>query len=112
MAGGSIVQDYPFSTQDAITAFAGGGQANAVEIIKHNARISTCATAGDSVKLPSAFSAGYIVYIQNDGAKRADIFPASGDTINDLAANTAIQILPGQRIGFMPSAASSAWRTL
>lgn len=50
--------------------------------------ISICATAGDAVTLPTAV-AGQLVYIVNHGAQSADVFPASGDAINEAAVNTA-----------------------
>ena len=40
--------------QTGITAHAGGGQANAVQLTAMNCFIQNVATAGDSVKLPPA----------------------------------------------------------
>lgn len=98
------------SCTDSISAYATGGQANATQLTTNVNRISTCATAGDSVKLQAAFEAGQEITVINDGAARADVYPASGDTIEGLAADTAVQLLPGQRITFKATAASSAWR--
>ena len=75
-------------TQAGITAYATGGQANAVQIAADIAEISVCATAADSVKLPAAI-AGLQVTVINHGVAAADVFPASGDVINEAAADAA-----------------------
>ena len=74
--------------QVGITAFATGGQANAVAITKDIAEISICATAGDSVKLPSA-AAGLEVIVINHGVAATDVFPNTDDAINEAAPNAA-----------------------
>ena len=50
------------SVTAGITAFAGGGQGSATALTTEINQISTCATGGDSVKLPAA-AAGYMVAI-------------------------------------------------
>ena len=50
--------------------------------------VAVCANAGDAVTLPTA-AAGQTVYIVNHGAQSCDVFPASGDAINEAAANAA-----------------------
>ena len=42
------------TTADTLTAFAGGGQASALALTAQINRVTTVATAGDSVKLPAA----------------------------------------------------------
>lgn len=76
------------SVQVGITAFATGGQASAVLITADTAEISVCATAADSVKLPSAV-AGLVILITNHGIAAADVFPNTDDAINEGAANAA-----------------------
>ena len=76
------------SVQVEVTAFAGGGQADAIEITKDVVEISVCATGGDSVKLPSAV-AGLFILIINHGVAAADVFPNTDDAINEEAVNTA-----------------------
>lgn len=83
----------------AITAFAGGGQTDATALTPGFNEITTVAIAGDSVKLPAA-TASKIVIVKNDTANSADVFPATGDTINDGSANTAIPIAPGATLVF------------
>lgn len=79
------------SVTNGITAFATGGQANAVALTTPINTVSTCATAGDSVKLPTA-APGAVVFVKNNGAAALDVFPATGDLINALTANTAVRL--------------------
>ena len=80
------------STQDGLTAHAGGGQGSATPITSRMARFSTCATLNDSSLLPAA-TAGLVVTVRNDGAAGMNIFPQNnGDIINALAVNTAISL--------------------
>lgn len=76
---------------DNITANAGGGQDDAVELTTKYNRITTCATAGDSVKLPTAVAELERTVI-NAGAEVLYVYPGGGDSINELAVNTPIQI--------------------
>lgn len=69
-----------------ITAFAGGGQASATALPSDINQVATVATAGDSVKLPAATPGKQVVVI-NDGANSCDIFPQSGEFIDDFAVN-------------------------
>jgi hypothetical protein len=88
------------STADGITAFAGGGQGSATALTKDINRISTCATAADSVKLPAAV-AGMTLLVVNQGAARCDVFPATGEQINGLSANTALSVAAGEKALFV-----------
>lgn len=95
----------------AITAFAGGGQADAVALITSYNVLSTVATAADSVKLPATFAINSIAYVKNDGAEAADIFPASGDNLG-AGVNTAISIPAGEARSFIATAANATWTQL
>ena len=88
-----------YSNATGITAFATGGQASATALTEEVNNVTTCATAGDSVKLPAA-AAGAHVYVKNSGATALDIFPASSDSIDALAVNLAIRIQPGSSMHF------------
>lgn len=79
------------SATNGITAFATGGQASAVELTTDINEVSVCATGGDSVKLPNGV-AGMEIMVVNHGAAAMDLFPASGDYINEAAVNTAVSI--------------------
>lgn len=99
---------------NAITAHAGGGQGSATALTNMVNRISVCATAGDSVGLPATTglpaSAALELVVINDGATSCNVFPATGDTINGLAANSAFAVPAGQTVTFS-STVAGAWQT-
>ena len=81
------------AVQDSITATAGGGQANAALVNAMFARVTTVATAADSVKLPPATQPGLELTIVNAAAANSmNLFPSLGDAINALSANTALAV--------------------
>ena len=91
------------STEDTITATAGGGQANAYQISANNSRVTVCATNADSVKLPPIKNLnGVALEIVNDGAANLAVFPneASGVQIDGAGAATAVTITAGRRADF------------
>lgn len=75
----------------AITAHAGGGQASAYQITKLVSQITTCATAGDSVKLPTALT-GTNGLILNATATSANVYPDSGSNFANGAADAPIAL--------------------
>lgn len=77
------------SGQTNITAFAGGGQANATQIVTQIARITTVTTAGDSIKLPPATKGLEILVIQH-GANACQVYGSGTDTIDDVATATGV----------------------
>jgi hypothetical protein len=77
------------SAKDAITAFAGGGQTNATLLAAQTNRITTVATAADSVKLPVS-AAGLEIIVINSGANAMQVFGSGTDTINDVATATGV----------------------
>jgi len=84
------------AAEDGLTAHAGGTQAAALALsaTKNFHRISVCATAGDSVKLPAA-TVGQAHYVRNDGATDAQIYGAATETINGVASATGVPLLVG-----------------
>lgn len=101
----SEVQD----NDTGITAFATGGQASATALAARWNNVTTCATAGDSVKLPAAADGG-VIAVKNSGAATLAIFPATGDAINALAVNLSIDLPPGGEIEFHAIDATT-WET-
>lgn len=94
VAGVKTFSDYvERGVTDSITAFATGGQASATQLTKDFNRVTTVASPGDSVKLPSAI-AGREVTVINDGASILAVFPASGESIDALAANASTTLNP------------------
>lgn len=95
---------------NGITAFAGGGQGSAVALVSSINSITVCATAGDSVKLPTA-TAGSLIQVSNLGAAYANVFPATGDLIDALAANAAVS-LPANGSMIFTCSVNGSWKTL
>lgn len=98
--------------EDGLTAHAGGGQANALPLSTgadiH--RITTCATIGDSVKLPPSIP-GLEEIVINNGATSLNVFPQTGDQINALAVNTAFAVAAGKTASFYCPLAG-AWHSI
>lgn len=94
---GLITNGGGYTFQDGITAAAGGGQAAAVPLTKALNRITTVATAADSVALPPAVG-GQDVSISNTTTTSATVFGALGhtDTINGTAGATGVALAGGK----------------
>lgn len=98
------------SVSGALTASATSVQATATDLPATFNRITTCATAGDSVKLPAA-AAGAMVVVTNAGAESADVFPQTGEAINAGAANAAVAVASGATTMFVCTVAGT-WNTI
>ncbi|MCX5495380.1 hypothetical protein OSH11_11730 [Kaistia dalseonensis] len=106
--GGFEVQ----SAADALTAYAGGGQTNALQLAKGVNRISTVATAADSVKLPASV-AGMVVFVINGAASNSmQVFGAGTDTINDVATATGVAQAAGKSAVYICPVAGKWYRVL
>jgi hypothetical protein len=92
-----------------ITAFATGGQASATALTGEFNNVTTVATAGDSVKLPTA-AAGLSITVKNSGVADLAVFPASSDSINALAVNLSVTIPVSGMITFKAINAT-VWET-
>lgn len=97
-------------TTTGITALAGGGQAGATALPSDINVVTTVATAADSVQLPTA-EAGREVTVVNNSANALAVFPAVGDKINALSANTVLSVAAGKTATFV-SAAALQWFAL
>ncbi len=75
----------------AITAHAGGGQGSAYQITKLVSQITTCATAGDSLKLPAALT-GTNGWILNATVLSCNVFPDLGSNFANGATNEPIAL--------------------
>ena len=110
---GSMTVD---GAQDAITAFAGGGQTNATPLTAKLNRVSTVASSGDSILLPVSL-AGMQLTVCNAGAQSMNVFPnaadnsAAGGKINALSANTAFAVASGKTASFTCFSAGQ-WETI
>jgi len=84
---------------NGLTAFSGGGQAG-LNLNYRNARVTTVAVAADSVTLPVAIPGMSMTVVNAAAANSMNIFPATGDAINALAANTAIALAANKTMQF------------
>lgn len=112
------------SVTDAITATAGGGLANAVALDSAYNRVTTVATAGDSVKLPLCQSGpvggaglantlGMMIYVTNAATPNSmNVFPSTGGSINALATNAAYAMATGKTAGFLCSPGGTIWYSI
>ena len=88
-----VLNDPTFDVAVNVTADAGSAQGGGA-ITATFVEISTVGTTGDSVTLPTA-AAGKLVFIANNGANSADVFPASGDKIDGGSVNVALALDAG-----------------
>lgn len=107
-ADGAVSFSVSTSLTTSITAFATGGQTNATQLSSDYNIITTCATAGDSVKLPAAAS-GREITVFNSGAAALAVFPGSGDTINSGSANASVTV-PVSGVAVFRGLSASAWK--
>lgn len=85
------------SGEDAIVAFAGGGQANATQLTKKVNHVTVVAAPNDSTKLPVGVP-GMSLMFWNDGVNICDIYPAAGGEILNLGVNNPANINPNNNI--------------
>lgn len=97
------------TSQDSITAFAGGGQTNATQITTQTNRITTVVTAGDSIKLPPS-APGLELTIVNHGGNPVQIFGTGTDTVNDSPTATGVSQLSNSTVIYF-CVSSGAWYT-
>lgn len=105
--GGSGLQT--LSNQDGLTAKAGGGQGGGPAINRMINRVATVTTAADSVTLPASVAGLEITIINGAAVNSMNVFPATGETINLLAANTAIAVAAGTLLVFFCTTAGAWW---
>ena len=98
------------SSTNAITATPSGTQANSAAINTAINRVTTVATAGDSVKLPVA-APGMQIIISNAAGQSMSVWPGVGDAVNGGAANASYPIAAGKTVEFF-SAASGFWHAV
>ena len=79
----------------SVTAYAGGGQANAVNVGLQLTKVATVGSAADSIKLRAVAAGGCTGYIHNLGANACNLYPPSGGAINALGTNNPISIPAG-----------------
>jgi hypothetical protein len=105
-SGGSSVTGASIATalggEDTVTAFATGGQGSATALSStvYNHRVTVCATAGDSVKLPAA-TVGQDHYVRNDGAASMQVYGQATETIDGVASATGVAQAAGTGVFYV-----------
>lgn len=94
---------------NGIVAFAGGGQAGATQLAAEVNRITTVATAADSVKLPAAV-AGLTIMLINASANPMQVFGLGADTIDGVAAATGVSHMQSSVVLYV-CAVAGQWQT-
>ena len=97
------------SYSNNVTAIAGGGQSAVANITATMTRVTTVATAADSLTLPKA-GPGLRYKVINKGANSLNVFPLSGDLINALAVNAAFALAATKSVEFI-SVGPGVWDT-
>lgn len=104
----NVLTDYLYETaKDGIVANPGGGQANATPITAQTARVTTVATAGDSIKLPTS-APGLELLVINSGANPVQVFGSGPDTIDGIASATGVSQMPNSLVIYT-CASAGAW---
>lgn len=110
-AGLVIGQFLRLGTASTLTAFAGGGQASATQVVSPLTKVTTVATAADSVKLPVS-TVGAVVTLVNGAANSMQVFGSGTDTINDVAADTGVAQAAGKTATYFCTEVGKWYRLL
>lgn len=100
------------SCEDNVVAHAGGGQANAKQLmLRELHRITTAAAAVapfDSIMLPPARGGSTLVVV-NHGANPVQVFGQPGDLINDVASAVGVPQMQGSVVLYMCFNDGESW---
>lgn len=107
----SLAAMLQLSRTNAITAHSGGGQGSAVPLTTVINRVTIVAAGGDSVVLQPSVAGEFQIVINAAAANAMNVFPATGEAINALAANTAISVAANKVIVFW-CAVVGTWNSL
>lgn len=101
----------PRPAQNALTALVGGAQGGTALKLGLN-RVTTVASAADSVQLPAAVAGCPEVVVINAAAANATaVFPQTGEVINALSANASISLVANKTIIFF-CALTGTWNSV
>lgn len=101
---------YDLSATDGLTALAGGAQAGVALAYQIN-RFTTVATGGDSAQLPAAKPGRWRVVVNAAAANSMNVFPASGESINAIAADSAFAVAANKTALFF-CAVAGVWNSV
>lgn len=77
------------SASDSLTATPSGTQGTSLLLVRQTNRVTTVANAADGVKLPPSVAGAELLVI-NHGANPMQVFPSSGDKIDDVTSATGV----------------------
>lgn len=89
----------------ALTALAGGGASSATQLSAGINVIGTCATSGDSAKLPLVGAIGSGIVVRNGGAAPCSVYPPTGGTINGGSTDAAFSVTNAKTAQFFCASA-------
>ena len=92
-----LAQRLGISMEDGVSATGNSSQANAYLVKAAVTNFTTVTdSSADSARLPAIGTyPGYVVFIRNSGAGTLKVYPASGEKLNALSANTAANLNAG-----------------
>lgn len=88
------------SNVDGLTAHAGGGQGSGTLLTAMMNRVTTVASAADSMLLVGSVAGMQIIVINAAASNSMNVFPAAGEQINALGANTAFAVAANKTATF------------
>jgi hypothetical protein len=94
----------------AAVSAAGTTQAGATGLVSNINNVTVVATGATGVRLPTAVAGMRILIRNSDSADTLSIYPATGGTINALAANAAFTLAAGSTTELMATT-STQWYT-
>jgi len=94
----------------AAVSAAGTTQAGATGLVSNINNVTVVTAAAAGVRLPTAVAGMRIIVRNSDSADTLSIYPATGGTINALAANAAFTLAAGSTIELMATTATQ-WYT-
>jgi len=97
------------SYSNGLTAHAGGTQAAGLLLPSIVNRVTTVATAADSVLLPVS-APGMVITVINNGANAMQVFGSGTDTINGVLTATGVSQLPNSVVTYT-SAVAGLWQS-
>jgi hypothetical protein len=100
---------YFVASVNAAVSAAGTAQGNAT-VLASQVNVTSTVASGAGVALPSA-TAGMRITVINTAANAVLVYPASGGTINSLAANAAFSLAASGRLDFQ-AVSTTQWYTL
>lgn len=102
---------FDFSATDGLTALAGGAQAGTSVANYQINRFTTVASANDSAQLPPAKAGRCRIVINAAAANALAVFPATGEAINAIAADSAFSVAANKTAIFF-CAVDGTWNSV